>query len=140
VLVHESVHGFLHRYKSPARIPTWANEGLAEVIAYELIPQPGRQQQSQRYARDQVRNRGGLGSQFFSGEGIEAWQYPIAYTLCEFMIRENKKGYVNFINGIKEGLEWEESLEKKFGAPRDRLVPAYAESLGVKPQQLQQGR
>jgi len=137
VLVHESVHGFLHRYKSPARIPTWANEGLAEVIAYELIPERGKQQQLMRFARDQIRNRGSLGDGFFSEDHIEAWQYPVAQTLCEFMIRENMKGYVNFINGIKDGMKWEQSLEQKYGAPRERLVPAYAESLGVKPQQLQ---
>src|SRR5439155_16729633 len=29
VLVHESTHGFLHRYRSPVDIPSWANEGLA---------------------------------------------------------------------------------------------------------------
>src|SRR5690606_17365852 len=38
VLVHEAVHGFLHRYRSPARIPSVWNEGLAEVIAGELVP------------------------------------------------------------------------------------------------------
>jgi hypothetical protein len=136
VLVHESVHGFLHRYKSSARIPTWANEGLAEVIAYELVPERGRQQQFANYARDQIRSHRGLGEDFFSGGGIEGWQYPIAHTLCEFMIRQNKKGYVDFINGIKEGLKWEQSLEQRYGAPLERLVPAYAESLGVKAQQL----
>ena len=32
-LVHETVHGIMHRYISPARLPTWANEGLSEYIA-----------------------------------------------------------------------------------------------------------
>src|SRR5690606_11851392 len=38
VLVHESVHGFLHRYRSPVHVPTWINEGLAEYIAFRLLP------------------------------------------------------------------------------------------------------
>ncbi|HWB19411.1 MAG TPA: hypothetical protein VG711_03855 [Phycisphaerales bacterium] len=32
-IVRESVHAFLHRYRSPKRLPAWANEGLAWYIA-----------------------------------------------------------------------------------------------------------
>ena len=32
-LLHETVHGIVHRYHSPARLPDWANEGLSEYIA-----------------------------------------------------------------------------------------------------------
>ena len=37
LLVHESVHGFVHRYKTPARVPSWANEGLAEWISNQFV-------------------------------------------------------------------------------------------------------
>ncbi len=42
VLVHESVHGFIHRYRSPVHITSWVNEGLAETIASDLVPDPRR--------------------------------------------------------------------------------------------------
>ena len=48
------------------------------------------------------------------------------------MVRQNKRRYVDFITGIKEGLSWEESLEQRYKAPRDRLVKAFGESLGTK--------
>ena len=62
---------------------------------------------------------------------ISPWQYPVAETLCAFMIRQNKRNYVDFVVGIKEGLTWEESLEQRYKAPRDRLVRAYGESINL---------
>lgn len=44
-LIHETVHGFMYRYKSPAELPIWANEGLADYIAGFLLTnslEPGR--------------------------------------------------------------------------------------------------
>ena len=131
VLVHESVHGFLHRFKTPTDIPSWANEGLAEVIARELVPRPASANQAINNAKEDLRLYQGLGG-IFELDHISAWQYPVAETMCAFMIRQSKRGYVNFIIGIKEGLTWEESLEKKYKAGRSRLVAAYGESMGIK--------
>jgi hypothetical protein len=131
VLVHESVHGFLHRYRSPAWLPGWVNEGLAEVIAAELVHQPVRAESRPNTAR-----AGFLGHRGFGGlmnkEALEAWQYPVAETLCAYMIRQSQDRFVDFINGIKDGLPWEESLEKRYGVTRERLIRGYGESLGVK--------
>ena len=135
VLVHESVHGFLHRYRTPVDIPSWANEGLAEWIATELVVRPGRQQEMwikrrHEYAQRALRQFGGLG-EFFEAEHIQGWQYPVTQMLTTYMIKENKKGYVAFINGMKEGLTWDESLKTYFKAPRDRLVAAFGKAMGV---------
>ena len=37
-LVHETLHGIVHRYATPARLPDWANEGFAEWIARACVP------------------------------------------------------------------------------------------------------
>ena len=63
---------------------------------------------------------------------IDGWAYPVAETLCAYMIGQNKRNYVDFINGIKDGLTWEKSLEQRYKAPRDRLARAYRASLGLK--------
>lgn len=131
VLVHESVHGFLHRYKTPVPIPSWANEGLAEVIAQELVPQPGRPQRSKELARSGVMQHGGVGG-LFETQRIDAWQYPVAQQITEFMILQNKRNYVDFVNAIKDGMTWSEALDQKYKAPKDRLERAYIEWLGVK--------
>jgi len=131
VLVHESVHGFIHRFRTPAVVPSWANEGLAEVIAAELVPQPGRPKERELASKMGLQSRPELGG-MFEAKHIQPWQYPVAETLCSYMIQQNRRGYVDFIVGIKDGLTWEQSLEQRYKAPRDRLVAAYRGSLGLK--------
>jgi hypothetical protein len=131
VLVHEAVHGFLHRYRSPVDIPSWANEGLADAIAFDMVKRLGIAQQTKTEAVQDLKQRGDLGD-FFEMEHIVAWQYPVARTLCEFMITQNKKGYVDFINGIKDGLAWDESLKTHYGVTPEQLVSAYGISLNVR--------
>ena len=132
VLVHESVHGFIHRFRTPAHVPSWANEGLAEVIASELVPRKGRAAERQLIAKQQLQSRGDDLGGLFTARHIEGWQYPVAETMCSYMIQQNKRRYVDFIVGMKEGLTWEQSLEQRYKAPRDRLVRAYRASLGMK--------
>ena len=131
VLVHESVHGFLHRFRTPAQIPSWANEGLAEVIASELVPRNGRAKQRELQARQELERRADLGG-MLEAKHIDPWAYPVAETLCSYMIQQNRKNYVDFVMGIKEGLTWEQSLEQRYKAPRDRLARAYRGAIGLK--------
>jgi hypothetical protein len=131
VLVHESVHGFVHRYRSPAQVPSWANEGLAETIASELVPQPTRAARVQVNARLLMGQRG-MGDDFFTARHIAAWQYPVAESLCTYMIGQNKAGYVSFINAVKDGMEAEEAIEKAYGAPESRLVSYFFDAMKVK--------
>lgn len=132
VLVHESVHGFVHRYRSRVFVPSWANEGLAEVIATDLVPQRGRRDLMRTAAREELQRHNNSMGDFFTAKHIDGWQYPVAQMLCEFMITAGKKNYVDFINGIKEGMNWDDALAEKFKAPVDRLVPVFGQTLGIK--------
>lgn len=132
ILVHESVHGFLHRYRSPVHIISWVNEGLAEVIAYELVPKSRQIPLKQRNARSEMIERGGIGKDFFTADQIEPWQYGVASGLTTFMIKQRKKGYVAFINGIKDGMSWQESLTTNYGVALERLIQFYGKSIGIK--------
>lgn len=126
LLVHESVHGFLHRYQSPVHIPSWVNEGLAEYIASQLVPQAGIRKHRLRHAHAVLRQHNSfLG--MFQAQHIRGWQYGAALDLTEFMIANSKKRYSDFIEGIKEGLTWRESLDQRYGVPLERLVAAYAD-------------
>jgi hypothetical protein len=132
VLVHESVHGFIHRYRTPVPVPSWANEGLAETIATDLVPQRGRRETVKSSAREELQAHKSHMGDFFTADHIVGWQYPVAEMLCTFMIQAGKKNYVDFIKGIKDGLTWEQSLEQKYKAPLDRLAAVYGQWLGVK--------
>ena len=82
-------------------------------------------------ARTELQRRADLGG-MLDAKHIESWAYPVAETLCAYMIQQNKRNYVDFILGIKEGLTWEQSLDQRYKAPRDRIARAYRESIGLK--------
>jgi hypothetical protein len=132
VLVHESVHGFLHRYRKPPTIPTWANEGLAETVASQFVSQRGKRQELRQYAISQLRERGSLGDNFFKGDRLEGWQYPVAQMVTELLIKDNKKNYVAFIDAIKDGAKWEDALQQKVGATPEQLTVALGETLRIR--------
>ncbi|HET6250711.1 MAG TPA: hypothetical protein VFE47_23685 [Tepidisphaeraceae bacterium] len=132
LLVHESVHGFLHRYRSPARIPSWANEGLADEAASELIFEKNRAKIMVGLARAGLAQHHDSVGDFFTASHIDGWQYPIAETLCAWMIHHDRDGYLAFINGIKDGQPWDESLKKNFKMSPDKLLSEYGKSIGVK--------
>ena len=130
VLVHEAVHGFLHRYKTPVHIPSWLNEGLADTIAGELVPQDRSVPLRQRISKRELRRRGSL-EDFFVARQIQAWQYGLASSLTTFMIQQNKRGYVDMINGIKAGQPWYESITKNYGVSPERLIRVFGETQAV---------
>jgi len=101
------------------------------VIATELVPQPSEANRRMITAREYLQARGS-GNNFFTSRQIDAWQYPVAEHFCAFMIRENKQGYVNFIDGVKDGMGIDDAFEKKYNAPKDRVMAAYLDSMGVK--------
>lgn len=133
LLVHESVHGFLHRYRSPVRVPSWANEGLAEDLASELVPDAPRMRSMNSLVRTCLSQHNNALGDFFTARQIDGWQYPLAETLCAWMIHHDRKGYLDFINGIKDGQKWEESLKSNFKLTRDKMISDYAKAMGLKP-------
>jgi hypothetical protein len=132
ILVHESTHGFLHRYRSPVLVPSWVDEGLAETIATELVQRNGRRETVIAEARQQLQAHHGQLGDFFRTDHIDGWQYPVAEMLCTFMIQASAPNYVEFINGIKDGLKVDQSLEQHYHAPRERLVTVFGQWLGVR--------
>jgi hypothetical protein len=131
ILVHESVHGFIHRYRTPVPIPSWANEGLAETIATDLVPQNGRKDAVKGMAVHNLNTHNKRLGDFFSADHIEDWQYPVAQMLTTMMIEAGKKNYVDFINGVKDGMSVDDALAEKFKAPKPRLVQVFGNYLGV---------
>ena len=132
VLVHESVHGFVHRYRTPVNIPSWVNEGLAETTATDLVPQRGRRDMVKTKAREGLQQHKGEMAGFFRANHIDAWQYPVAEMMCTFMIQAGNKNYVAFIKALKDKMNVDDALTSGFKAPREKLVAAFGEWLGVK--------
>lgn len=125
VLVHEATHGFLHRYRTPKHIVSWANEGLAEVVSEQLVPDSRSVAGREKQAIAQMREKQSVGADFFADKQIEPWQYGVASLLTKFMISQNRKGYIAFVNAIKDGAEVDDAFTDAYGAGRERVLHVF---------------
>jgi hypothetical protein len=131
VLVHETSHGFVHRYMSSARVPTWINEGIADWVAAAVVRGDDSVESRQREGAQRAKQLGNLGSNFFDGNRFENWQYGIAMTIVDMLLKIDGKKYRQFIDGIKEGLDWEESLKQAYNMTPADVVQRYGQYIGA---------
>ena len=110
VMVHETSHGFMFRYKSNKNIPNWLNEGAAEWIAKHVVTRDQAIPHKIQASIAQMRQTGNMGGNFFTAEHIDKWQYGLAAHITEFLLQYNAKGYKQMIDDIKLGKPWQEAL------------------------------
>jgi hypothetical protein len=131
MLVHETSHGFNHRWMSPQRIPNWLNEGIAEWVGLKVVPGSNQVALKEAAAVQYMQTRGDLGPEFFEAQNIEAIQYGMASGLVKFLTARDLKKFAAFVQAIKEGVPVEESLQASFGASLDELVKAYGAAVNA---------
>lgn len=139
VLVHETAHGFVHRYLSSARAPSWLNEGMSDWIANAIMKTddvPRKQIQSANLVR-----RTETWGDFLTTSRIDFEYYGSASTLVEILLRRDKGGqFRQFFRSIKEGVAAEESLKDSFGLSYQDLTILYAEQIARMPEKLPRRR
>jgi hypothetical protein len=134
MLVHETSHGFNHRWISPSRMPSWLNEGIAEWVGTQVVPACTQVAIKEAQAAEFVRRNGTLGPDFFSDAPdarIEPVQYGMASALVKFMVSRDRRQFAAFVRGVKEGATVEESLGRTFRSSLADLAKAYGTGLGV---------
>ncbi|MGE3405404.1 MAG: hypothetical protein AB7I37_01240 [Pirellulales bacterium] len=131
-LVHETAHGFIHRYKSTVHIESWVNEGIAEWVAANVVTADKAVSRKQQDAAQRVRQTKSLGGNFFAGDrNIESWQYGVAVSMVDLMLRIDAPKYRQFFDGMKEGLSPAESLQEHYDLTFAQLVARYGATIGV---------
>lgn len=130
VIVHETSHGFIHRYRTGEDLPRWANEGMADHIAKQLIVFPGGVQRKQVTAIEFMRQTGTM-QNVLTDMQTDNIHYGMAGLMTEFLIKTDRAKYAAFINGMKEGMPWEESLRQAYNVTPAQLVTAFGKSIGV---------
>lgn len=131
VLVHETAHGYIHRYKSTVPIPTWINEGIADWIAMMVVPSSKEVRFRQNEAATRLRQTHTFGGQFFNSERLDGWQYGSASAIIQLMLKASPEQFKLFFNGIKEGLTWQDSLQRAYGLTVEQLCQAYGQTIGI---------
>jgi hypothetical protein len=132
VLVHETTHGFVHRYMSSARIPSWLNEGMSDWIGHEIV-QSQRVPRRQKLAAEAVSRAGTLGD-FFTKDRITGDEYGLASSVVEILIqRDGGNGnFKAFFDGLKVGHAPEQALKETFGLTYQELTVIYAQAIGMR--------
>lgn len=132
MLVHETSHGFIHRYRTPVHPPSWINEGMADWIAARLVPTSRSVAYRESKALQTMRQTGSMGGGLFKPRGnIEGWQYGVASSMTNFLINQDSAAYTRFIQGIKEGLSWQDSLKEHYQATPEEMIAGYGRAIGV---------
>jgi len=132
MLVHETAHGFLHRYYSTVHVASWINEGIAEWVGHAVVPRCKQVPLKQAAAKHQLKQTRTLGGMFFKERGnIDGWQYGVASEMTNMMVSADPRRYGAFVNAIKEGKTVEESLRECYGCTPGQLVQAYGRKIGV---------
>lgn len=130
VLIHESVHGFMYRYRTPGRLPTWASEGLAEYIAGYLTPasnEPREQWTRAKNFVNQRKNPCGVMENFFASENRTVYEsYALSHMLVRFLLRYKPAEFKLWLDDIKAGVAWERSMLARFGIDSTRLSEGFA--------------
>jgi hypothetical protein len=132
VLVHEATHGFIHRYKSPERVPNWLNEGMAEWMAMNVVVNDHGVKGKVKEALLRIRQTGSLGGDFFTAEHLAPGQYGIATAMVEFLLRTNPRAFRTMIENIKSGEDWEIALKKSYRVTPGQLAEQFGRAvLGI---------
>jgi hypothetical protein len=130
MLVHETSHGFIHRYKTKARLPNWVDEGMADLIGAEMVPASMAVKNREYRAIQQLAQQPSFGG-MFTAERIEAAHYGMASNLNRFLLQSNREKYVHFIEVLKEGQKWEDALREAYQSTPDELLSAYGRWINV---------
>jgi hypothetical protein len=131
MLVHETSHGFNHRWMSSQRLPNWLNEGIAEWVGARVVKNSDQVPIKEARAAAFMRSQGTLGPDYFTAANIDPVQYGMASGMVRMLIGRDARKFAEFVRGIKEGTPVEESLERSFGGSLDDLVRAYGIAVGV---------
>jgi hypothetical protein len=131
ILVHETVHGFLHRYRTPRRLPTWANEGFCDWVASVSFDRSPVDAMRRPGALTYLRGGGDIQSildmSYLDGSwpGPDSVGYAVGYLMVGLMIQDRPQRFGDWVKAVKAGKDWEQALAEDFGVPRARLVETF---------------
>jgi hypothetical protein len=127
MLIVETVHALLHHYRSPARLPAWANEGLAEFIAARANKHSHVRRDRRNAALEFIRADGNVNA-VLDLTYPEGWPGPaevgsgVGGLIVELMVNQKPQQFARWLNAIKTGKPWAEALREDYNVPREELV------------------
>ena len=125
VLVHETTHGFNHRYISAVQLPFVARRGDRRLDGHDVVRKNTAVLRKVQVGLAQAKQQGNLGGNFFSDGKIKPWQYGIASSMVNFLLKSNGKSFRKMLDAIKPGTKWQDALKDAYGVTPAELTAAY---------------
>lgn len=122
VLVHETTHGFVHRYRARQGIPLWLNEGMADFMAGVIVPADIQCRLKQQSGLKMMRQTGSVGGLLQADSQLDAWQYGVASGLVGFIFKSKPHGFKTFLDEIKDGKDWIDALKDNYNCTPEELL------------------
>ncbi|HEX4143051.1 MAG TPA: hypothetical protein VHY91_05835 [Pirellulales bacterium] len=129
-LIRDTARSYMFRYRSNIYLPTWLGEGMTEWISASIVPNKQAARMQQERAAQTARTIGSLDG-FFEAKNLKSWQWGVASSMADILIKTDAQAYRALIQGVKEGQTWEESLQDSYGLTRADLVQLYGDQIGV---------
>ncbi len=125
-LVHEGVHAFVHLYRGQGRLPTWVNEGLANVVAEAVLEDRCPNAETAAAASSAfVAGNLPLATIMVDDGMLDPRVYPLAHSLVAFLMDRNPEAFSGLINDIKATMSMEQALERRYGWSIDQFDRAW---------------
>ena len=131
VMIHESAHGVVHRFHSPARVIVWLNEGIAEWTASRVLNYPQPYKWKKKVSAKDIRQKGQFDQAFFFPDAFPSQHYGTALAMVEILLRRGRPRFIRFIGAIKEGKTWQQSLRDEYDLSPDDLVRLYGQTINL---------
>jgi hypothetical protein len=130
VLVHETSHGFVKRFRSDVWIPSWLNEGMAVWIAKYIVQEDDTLEKSQRKSIVALQAQQTLAG-FFDGSQITGERYGTASAMVDILVNRGSEKFRQFFIDIKLGYPAEEALQRAYKMSFADLTSLYGKSIGM---------
>lgn len=127
-LVHETVHAWMHRWITPKRLPPWANDGIADYIADQVVRNSHVGRERRQNALAFIRGGGNLAGVLDLTYADADWPGPkdvgpaLGALVVELMIREQPAAFARWARSVKHGRDWREALQDELGVPPEHLA------------------
>ncbi|QQE12897.1 hypothetical protein JD969_05395 [Planctomycetota bacterium] len=131
LFIHEMMHGIVHRYQTPKRIPTWLNEGIAEWAANQLLGDAPTFRMKQKLSRKFLHNTQYLPADFFSDYRFKPEFYGTAFSLTKMLTTTDKTKFIKFLSTVKQYTPWQKALKNAYKMTPEQLIATYASNIGL---------
>lgn len=121
LLVHETTHAFAGRYIARRSLPDWINEGLADFMAANLVPEGSATDKYVSATRKAIKERIDI-RPIFKDVQLDSFWYGIAQSLVRYMIVQKREAFVALVTDLKKGMDTEEALKKHYELGTDELA------------------